>query len=718
MSGVFPPNALRLAPPPEQPLPEAMDVLIQADGPNDAVRVDSEDGTLSIETEDGGVIVDFAPQRNGDKPSRHGDNLAEKVAAGALGAIAEQLLLGIQTDIESRRQWLETRAKGLKLLGLELEEPGADVGSGSVAIDGLSRVRHPVLLEAVLRFNANARGELLPANGPVKVADKLRPDGSSDALAEALEEDLNFYLTTVASEYYPDTDRLLFEVGFSGCGFKKVYNCPIRRRPVSESVAAEDLIVSNAVTDLRNAPRVTHVIKMRPNVLKRMQIAGAYRDIALITPNADIQNAVEMQKSTIQGVRPSEADERDRDYTIYECYTDLDLEGFEHKDKGEKTGLGLPYRVVIEKDSRQILEIRRNWDEGDETYTAKSRFVKYPYVPGIGFYDIGLVQILGNAAMTLTAGWRETIDAGMFANFPGFIYAKQTGRQNTNEFRVSPGGGIGLETNNQPISNMIMPLPYKDISAAFATFLDSVASTAQRVGGTAEVQISEGRQDAPVGTTLALIEQATKIEGAVHKRLHAAQAEEFQLLKECFRENPEALISVAKSDRQWSAEEFIRALDDKSIVPQADPNTPSHMHRLMKAMAIKQLQMANPPMYNAKAVDERILNMIGVNDPETLFAPEQQNPMANPAVMGKAAELALKSKDLQLREKDLNFDQQHRMETLQLERDKMRHETQTEREQIASDERLAEMETLRDIISHPQGLDEAERARRTVLGQG
>lgn len=719
-SGLLPPATLR-APEPEPAKPfDDLDVSIDADGPVDGTTIDPKTGAAIIEMDDGGVTIDFSPNIGGRDPTgsrAHNANLAEYIQEGELGRIAEDLLLGIQQDDTSRSDWLETRAKGIRLLGLKMEDPKSGADS-SIAIEGQSTVRHPLLLEAVLRFQANARGEMLPASGPVKVSDKLKEDGTNDALAEALEEDLNYYLTTTATEYYPDTDRLLFYVGFGGCGFKKVYFCPIRQRPVSESIDAKDLIVSDAATDMRNARRVTHQIVMRPSVLKRMQIAGAYRDVALGLPNPSSLNAVDQEIANTQGIEPATAllDE-DRDYTIYECYCELNISGFEDKKGGKPTGLALPYRVVIDKDSRKILEVRRNWREDDKSKLAKICFVKYSYVHGLGFYDIGLVHILGNTTNALTAAWREMLDAGMYANFPGFIYRKGAGRQNTVDFRVPPGGGVPFDTQDKPIGDSIMPLPYKDIGPAFAQFIDGIATTGQRVGGTAEVSIGEGKQDAPVGTTLALIEQATKVEGAVHKRLHAAQAEEFQLLKECFRENPESFVRSSKGTMQWDAQKFVAALEDASIVPMADPNTPSHMHRLMKAQGLVQLDKAYPGKMNQDEVVQRVLTMMGVDDAEGLMA--NGPPPPNPEVMKGMAELSLKAKDQQadaenaqaeiaLKAKDMQIKQQsadrkdaleaqdmHLKQVMQLRESADQHADRVSRERIAA------LGLVSDLVNHP-----------------
>jgi hypothetical protein len=729
--GLLAPSALREAPQDQPSSFGDVDVDIDTQGPVDGITIDPETGAAIIETDDGGVVVDFEPPMDENKAAgakEHNANLAEYIDDSELSRISEELLLGIQQDEQSRTDWLETRAQGIRLLGLKMENPKSSIDS-SAALDGMSTVRHPLLLEAVLRFQANARGELLPASGPIKVSDKIKEDGVNDELAEALEGDLNYYLTTTATEYYPDTDRLLFYVGFGGCGFKKVYNCPIRQRPVSESVDAKDLIVSDASTDLRNSRRVTHQIMMKPSTLRRMQLAGAYRNIPLGVANPSMPNAVDQEIANTQGIDPQLAmQEADRDHTIYECYCELDIRGFEDKDGKGQTGLALPYRVVMDKDSRRVLEVRRNWREEDDSKLAKICFVKYSYVPGLGFYDIGLVHILGNTTNALTAAWREMLDAGMFANFPGFIYSKLAGRQNTNEFRVPPGGGIPFDTNGQPLGSMVIPLPYKDIGPAFAQFIQNIAETGQRVGGTAEIGIGEGKQDAPVGTTLALLEQATKIEGAVHKRLHAAQAEEFQLLKECFRENPESFIRSVKGTMNWDADKFVAALEDASIVPVADPNTPTHMHRLMKAQGLVQIDKAYEGMLDSRSVVERVLTMMGVDDAESLFSP-QQAPQPNPLAMAKMAELSLKSKDQQL--KSANQQQELALKAkiadqdaakdqaeIQAKQQLVQQQSAASAQELQSKERIAGFNFLGDLAKHESALNEVQDASKSmgVLG--
>lgn len=613
-------------------------------------RIDEATGALEIPHEDGSVIVDFAPADLNPEidASLHDANLAMKLSEYDLGPLAEELLDGIAADDESRSDWLSARAKGIDMLGLKIEDPKSGVGASSAPLEGMSGLRDPMMLEAVLRFQANAQGEMLPAAGPVKVVDYGTEDTQSDNLAEALEKDLNYYLTTVASEYYDDTRRMFFWTGFSGLAFKKVYRDPLKRRPVSLSVDAADLIVSDAITNLKSAQRITHQISMKHSDLIRMQILGMYRDIPLSDPNPE-PNEVERKIARVQGVSVKPQRPQDQRYTIYECYCELDLPGFEHKDtRGKITGLPLPYKVTIEKDSRQILEIRRNWTEGDEDYQAKIPFVAFPYATGLGFYGIGLLHILGNLTNALTALEREAIDAGMFSNFPGFLVAKQDARQMTNEMRIPPGGSIPLETNNRPIRDVAMALPYKEAGPGHMALIDKIRAVGQKLGGTADTPVGEGKQDAPVGTTMALIEQATKVEGAVHKALHAAQAEEFKLLCELFREDPEALWRGNRRPAlSKDVEQFMAALDRCDIVPKADPNVPSHMHRLMKTQAVIQMATLARGLFNERAVIEWALSMIDVDNADQLLAPP-------PAPMGPPQPDPIVLKELAIKEKAVN----------------------------------------------------------------
>ena len=616
----------------------ADDVMIEIAENEPRHDVDENGNILRIEHPDGSLTIslDGKPIEQGESEAARAKdwfrNLVDEIDQGELSSISMELIRGIDDDIQSRKDWVEDRAQGLKLLGLKIEIPGLQGAADGAPVEGMSKVRHPLLLESVLRFQANARSEMLPTDGPVKVRDdSLSSTTMQDGLADALEKDLNHYLTTTASEYYPDTDRMLLMLGFGGTAFKKVYFCPLRNRPVSESVDAEDLIVNNNATDLRNAKRVTHRVMMRPSTVKRLQILGVYRDVDLATPTSPDLDAAQREKNAIEGVADSVANPLDRDREVYECYCELDIAGFEHKYKGKISGLEIPYRVTIDASTKEVLSIVRNYDEdAAELPEPRQNFVKYTFVPGVGFYDIGLLHILGNTTNAITAAWRELLDSGMYANFPGFLMADTGARQNTNIFRVPPGGGALVKTGGMPLNQAIMPLPYNTGAApSLMSLIDNMAQTGARIGGTAELAVGEGTQDAPVGTTLAMIDQATKIQNSVHKRMHASQAQEFQLLVRCFREHPESFWERNKRmTASWNEQTLIQALNDCELVPQADPNTASHTQRVMKVMGLKQLQQANPSLYDPIAVDVEALQTMGWSNPEQFMVPlkGQENP--------------------------------------------------------------------------------------------
>jgi hypothetical protein len=631
------------------------EIIIEETSDDDMPEIDDRGNVIKIQHGDGSITIslDGSPLVENEDKKNLGwfENLCEDIDQMELSRIAEEVLRGIRNDLDSRKDWVEQRAQGIKLLGLKIEIPNLEGATDGAPVEGMSRVRHPLLLEAVLRFQANARSELLPTDGPVKIRnDDNNANAAEDRMADALENDLNHYLTSVASEYYPDTDRMLFMLGFGGTAFKKVYFCPLRNRPVSESVDADDLIVNNAATDLRNARRVTHRSMMTASTIKRMQILGFYRDIELVRPKKPDYDAVQSEKRAQQGLEDvqnggDDYDERE----IYECYCELDIKGFEHKWKGKETGLPIPYRVTIDVSSKEILSIIRNYNEDTkELPEARTVFVKYTFVPGMGFYDIGLLNILGNTTNAVTAAWRELLDAGMFNNFPGFLIAETGTRQNTNVMRIPPGGGFPIKTNGAAIKDTIMPLPYKEPSGALMNLVQDIATTGMRIGGTSEQQVGEGRADAPVGTTLAMIEQATKVLNSVHKRLHAAQAEEFRLLVECFKEHPESFWQRnRKPAMEWDEKTFLQALEDFDLTPQADPNTASHGQRVMKIMALKQLQAANPTMYDPIAIDRAALAAIGWNNPDQFMAPPSAQGQMPPEMKQKMIESQQKQQEIQ-----------------------------------------------------------------------
>ena len=704
--------SIREPAPEEQMLPDGADIVIaEADPAADQPEMDDAGNILSIEHADGSITVriDGQPLESAAsrKPTGWFDNLVEQIDDMELGRISEDLLRGIRDDLTSRNDWIEDRATGLKLLGLKIEIPSMSGTADGAPVEGMSRVRHPLLLEAVLRFQANARSELLPTDGPVKIRnDDNDPSLEEDRLADALERDLNHYLTSTATEYYPDTDRMLLMLGFGGTAFKKVYYCPLRNRPVSETVDADDLIVNNGATDLKNAKRVTHRTYLKPSTVKRLQILGVYRDTDLSTPNEINYDSLQREEKANEGVTVGISNPDDRDREIYECYCELNVKGFEHRWKGKDTGLEIPYRVTIDLSSRKILSIVRNYDEDtSELPEARSNFVKYTFMPGFGFYDIGLLHILGNTTNAVTAAWRELLDAGMYANFPGFLFADAGARQNTNIFRVPPGGGALVKTNGMPIQQAIMPLPYKEPSGALMQLVQNIAETGMRIGGVSEMQVGEGRADAPVGTTLAMIEQAQKILNSVHKRMHSAQAQEFQLLAECFRENPGSFWQRNKKPAlPWDEQRFLQALDNCELVPQADPNTASHTQRLMKVMALKQLQQAQPGLYDPIAIDTAALQAMGWNNPDQFFAPPDAQGKPPPELMKAQAELQIKKQDADTKAMEA-----------QARAQKMQADTALEAQQFQSNQAMHEQRMGLDVSKfHVQtGLEERAMGAKT-----
>jgi hypothetical protein len=715
-------------PPTSADLPAEQTIEVQMDG--DGIAPQMTGSGISLPFPDGSIEVDLNPQPEA-KDTEFDDNLAMHMDDMELARIAEDLLTGISGDDESRADWVSTRELAIDLLGLRIEQPGGDVTTSTAPIEGMATVRHPVLLEAVLRSQATACAELLPASGPAKV--EIMGDASPDLmkLSEALETDINDYLTTRAREYYPDTRRTLFWSSFGGCGFKKIYFCPIRQRPVSESVDAKDIIVSAAATDLGNAQRVTHVISMRQSVLKRMQVIGAYRDVAMSPPTGQPSELDEKQ-ARVEGIAVRAQRPEDQPYKIYECYCELDLDEFappQFKDKA----IPLPFRVTMEKDSRVILEIRRNWDEDDEICLAKRIFVKYPYIEAMGIYGIGLLHILGNANMALTAAWRLYLDNCQFANFPSGIVDKGATRQNTNELRAPAGSLIPLDFGNRRASDVFAPLPYKPLDAVCVQFIQQIESTVQRLGGAAEIQVGEGKQDAPVGTTLALIEQATKIESEVHKGLHAAQAEELRLLADLFRDDPSALwrgckksamselMGISGNDdaaEQQRRETFVRALSICELVPASDPNIPSHVHRDLKMQVLMQIAAGNPNI-NKDEVDKIAVRQLGF-DPQLLWNPPAPPQQAQPdplAITAQAQQTTAQAKmaDSQTKAKAAQINAQIQALKLQTQKEIAGLELQREAVIHAHDTQLAQQQTQADLVtSHMDRQADLEKHRLTL----
>ncbi len=480
-----------------------------------------------------------------------------------------------------------------------------------------SRVRHPMLMWAVVKFQAGAAGEMLPVAGPCKV----ESDGPLDPkIAEALERDLNHYLKVIASEYYPDTDRGLFYLGYGGTIFKKVYWCPIRDRAVSECVYLPDLIISNDTTDIPNAARVTHRVNMSEQQILQLQDKSYFADVPVMRPSPNPSSTQTAMASAI-GVQAIPSLPEDQQHTLYECYTLLDLGKFsdEYREKDQSPGIALPYRVTVDRDSRQVYEIRRNWREEDEQRLARRRFFKWGLVPGIGYLDLGYLNLLGNHTLATTALLRVLVDAGIYSIWPGGVRVKGM-RMETNEIRPGPGEFPEIDTSGLPITNAIMPMPFKGPAAEVLALLQHMEGQAEKTTGQIEVPTGSGLTNVPVGTIMASIDQQAQIDIALHRRLHNAQKEELCAIRELLVENGDrgmALLKQGDESQPYTAEQ----LGSASLIPASDPNTPARVHRVMQATVLETLANNHPTLYNQREVQKRILDIAKVPAQDEILMP-------------------------------------------------------------------------------------------------
>lgn len=643
-------------------------------GPADSKQVQDAamvGGALVSTDANGNTTVDYNPRLQSEKKPANtqdafGKNLADTIDEMNLDKIAVDIFEGIEADIQSRSEQINTYTNNMDMLGLKIEK-----GNGAGGADGqsVSNVRHPVLLESVVKFQAAASPEMLPASGPCKVMNDGDDSEEKDQLAQSLEKDVNWYLTKIATEYYPDTDQANFYLGYGGTIFKKIYKCPVRRRPVSEAVYIPDLIISNDATDIQNAIRVTHVLRYGKSDVKRMQSMKIWRKVELAAPVSK-PTVTETKEGQISGINPQTPRIQDIQRIIYECYTEMYLPEYDvnTKEKGQPEGLPLPYRVTLDLESRKILEIRRDWKQGDDMFRRKRHFVKFGLIPGFGFYNLGFLHLIGNQTKALTAIWRILVDAGMFSNFPGGVMVDGI-RLNNNIIRPNPGEFIPIKTGpQQDISKAFFPMPYKEPSTVLLQLAQMIGEDAERMSGAVQLETGEGRTNIPVGTIMAQIEQQTQVMQSVHKRLHRAQGEELECLLDLFREEPQMLwkfFGDKKPERQWmTAAEFT----DMRLVPKSDPNVPAQVHRIMLAVALTMLASQNSALYDQLAVQKRVLTMINIQDTDELLmtpekiaaagtgAPPPQDPKVEAAQIQAASKKAEADAKQKASEMDLQSD--------------------------------------------------------------
>ena len=547
----------------------------------------------------------------------HDANIAEVLPENILGEISSDLREKYEDDLESSSQWREAYTKGLDLLGINYQER-------TQPFQGASGVTHPLISESVTQFQAQAYKELLPSGGPVRTQVMGAQTPEREAQAIRVKNFMNYQITEIMEEFDPDMDQMLFYLPLSGSTFKKVYFDGPRDRAVSKFIGAEDLIIPYTATDLTTAPRVTHVLRMDENELRKMQVAQVFRDVELRTSDLE-DDPVKDKIDKIEGVSKSYSDDV---YSVLEMHVNLDVEGFEDMDQeGEPTGIKLPYIVTLDHGSGEILSIRRNYDADDPFKRKRQYFVHYKFLPGLGFYGFGLIHMIGGLGRAATSILRQLIDAGTLANLPSGFKARGIRIRNADE-PLSPGEFRDIDAPGGDIRGSIIPLPFKEPSATLAQLLGSLIEGGRRFISIADQQMSNMSQDMPVGTTVALLERGMKVMSAIHKRLHYAQKTEFRLLARIFAENlpPSYPYEVAGAPSEVKAEDFDSRVD---ILPVSDPNIFSMAQRVTLAQTQLQLAQSNPQLHNLQAAYRRMYQALEVqNIDEILPNPPQPEPMA------------------------------------------------------------------------------------------
>jgi len=563
-----------------------------------------------IEIEDSVEII-LEPET--DYESDFDDNLAEILEEGVLGKIASELVELVEADISSRKDWAESFVKGLEVLGVNYEER-------TEPWNGACGVYSTVLTEAAIRFQSESIMETFPAAGPVKTEIIGAIDRLKEEAAERVQADMNFKLTEEMPEYRPEHERMLYSLGLSGAAFKKVYYDPAMERQVAVFIPAEDMIVPYGASNLQNAERVTHVMRKTKNEMRRLQVSGFYRDIDLGEPVQHLSD-IEKKKADQQGYKATDDDR----FQLLEVHAYWDLEGFEDTDsEGEETGIGLPYVITIDRGTNKVLAIRRNWLEDDAKKTKRQHFVDYCYIPGFGFYGMGLIHIIGGYARAGTSLIRQLVDAGTLANLPGGLKARGA-RIKGDDTPIQPGEFRDVDVPSGVIKDNIMTLPYKEPSATLLTLLDRITEEGRRLGSISDMKISDMSANAPVGTTLALLERTLKTMGAVQARVHYSMKQEFKLLKGIIRDySPiDYEYDPQGNDRQVKQADY----DLVEVIPVSDPNSSTMAQRIMQYQAVIQLAQGAPQIYDLPLLHRQMIEVLGVKNAEKLIpGGEDQKP--------------------------------------------------------------------------------------------
>ena len=558
-----------------------------------------------------GVEIDIEKAQDSEEFNK---NLAEELTEGELTLLAGDLIGDFDGDIASRKDWIQTYVDGLELLGLKIEER-------SEPWDGACGVYHPILAEAVTKFQSETIMDTFPAAGPVKGEIIGKETQEKKEAMERVVDDMNYELTEKMTEYRSEHERMLWGTALSGNGFKKVYVDPGLDRQVSIYVPSEDLVVPYGASNLETAERVSHVMRKTENELLRLQLDGFYRDIELGAPQNTLDE-VEKKIAEKLGFRAT----TDSRYKLIEMQVDLDLPGFEHEDeKGNKTGLKLPYIVTIEYGSMQVLAVRRNWEPDDETFQKRQHFVHYAYIPGFGFYAFGLIHLIGGFAKSGTSILRQLVDAGSLANLPGGFKTRGL-RVKGDDTPIAPGEFRDVDVPSGTMKDNIMPLPYKEPSQTLIQLLNQIIEEGRRFAAAGDLKVSDMSANSPVGTTLAILERTLKVMSAIQARMHFSMKNEFKLLKKI-------IASYAPADYSYEPATGNRKARRKdyemiNIIPVSDPNAATMSQKVVQYQAVLQLSQTAPQLYNLPYLHRQMLSVLGIKNAEKLVPlPEDEKPL-------------------------------------------------------------------------------------------
>jgi hypothetical protein len=577
------------------PAPLGLSTLVEDDGPGIEIEIETPDGEpVGMD----GLEIDLMDIVSGEKSDDFDANLAEEMDEGEMQKLASDLVELVDADIGSRKEWVEMYVKGLDVLGMKYEER-------TEPWLGACGVFSTVLTEAAIRFQSETIIETFPAQGPVKTEIIGAIDRLKEEAAERVRDDMNYQLTEVMAEYRPEHERMLYSLGLAGSAFKKVYFDPGLDRQVSMFIPAEDIIIPYGASSLKTSDRVTHVMRKTKNDMKRLQVAGFYRDVELGEPQI-IHSDIEKKKAEDQGFSLTDDDR----YQILEIHVDYDLPGYEDED-----GIALPYIVTIDRGTNKVLAVRRNWNPEDKRKVKRDHFVQYTYVPGFGAYGLGLIHLIGGYARAGTSIIRQLVDAGTLSNLPGGLKARGL-RIKGDDTPINPGEWRDVDVPSGSVRDNIMPLPYKEPSQVLLALLNQITDEGKRLGSIADMNISDMSANAPVGTTLALLERQLKTMSAVQARVHYSMKQEFKLLRDIIRDYTPDQYSFdpASGDRMAKQEDY----DMVDVIPVSDPNSATMAQRIMQYQAVLQLAQGAPQIYDLPLLHRQMIEVLGVKNAEKL----------------------------------------------------------------------------------------------------